>query len=184
MGEVGICFVQKAEIKSTKMKKSTLLLCALVTFFLGTSSNVLAQANYKTGIGIRAGGYENGISIKHFINSNTAIEAITGFRPGLLVQTGLYEKHAEAFNETSINWFYGAGVHIGGVNGNRYYKRFGNDYYYADGGLLLGADGILGLEWKISEVPFALSADLHPRLELAKGPYLDLEAAITLRFTF
>jgi hypothetical protein len=166
------------------MKKSILLLSALFLFILGTSSNVSAQANYKTGIGIRGGGYENGISIKHFINSNTAIEGIIGFRPGVFIVTGLYEKHAVAFSEPSVNWFYGAGAHIGGINGGRYYKRYSNDYYYANNEILLGADGILGLEWKIPEIPFALSADLHPRLELARGPFLDLEAAATLRFTF
>ncbi|MBU1372914.1 MAG: hypothetical protein KKG25_04875 [Bacteroidetes bacterium] len=166
------------------MKKSILLLSAIFLFVLGTSSNVLAQANYKTGIGIRGGGYENGISIKHFTNSSTAIEGIIGFRPGVFIVTGLYEKHAVAFSEPSVNWFYGAGAHIGGINGGRYYKRYSNDYYYANNGILLGADGILGLEWKIPEIPFALSADLHPRLELAKGPFLDLEAAATLRFTF
>jgi hypothetical protein len=166
------------------MKKSILLLSALFLFIIGTSSNVSAQANYKTGIGIRGGGYENGISIKHFINSNTAIEGIIGFRPGVFIVTGLYEKHAVAFSEPSVNWFYGAGAHIGGINGGRYYKRYSNDYYYANNEILLGADGILGLEWKIPEIPFALSADLHPRLELARGPFLDLEAAATLRFTF
>lgn len=166
------------------MKKLAFILSASLFLIGFSASKSLAQANYSTGIGIRGGGYENGLTIKHFTNSSTALEGIIGFRPGVFVITGLYEKHAVAFSEPSVNWYYGAGGHIGSINGDRYYKRYGNDYYYANNGVLLGADGILGLEWKIPEIPFALSGDLHPRLELARGPYLDLEAALTLRFTF
>lgn len=162
------------------MRKLILSTLAVICFAITAS----AQSNYKTGIGIRGGGYENGLTIKHFTNSSTAIEGILGFRPGVVVVTGLYEKHAVAFSEPSVNWFYGAGAHIGAINGNRYYRGYGNDRLYRDNSLLLGADGILGLEWKIPEIPFALSVDLHPRLELAKGPFLDLEAAATLRYVF
>jgi hypothetical protein len=162
------------------MKK--LILSTLVVICLTITAS--AQSNYKTGIGIRGGGYENGLTIKHFTNSSTAIEGIIGFRPGVVVITGLYEKHAVAFSEPSVNWYYGAGAHIGSINGGRYYRGYGQDRYYNDSVLLLGADGILGLEWKIPQIPFALSVDLHPRLELARGPFLDLEAAATLRYTF
>ncbi|MBC7655248.1 MAG: hypothetical protein H7098_12360 [Oligoflexus sp.] len=162
------------------MRKLILSTFTLICFAITVS----AQSNYKTGVGIRGGGYENGLTIKHFTNSNTAIEGILGFRPGVVVVTGLYEKHAVAFSEPSVNWFYGAGAHIGAIDGDRYYRGYGKNRYYRDNGLLLGADGILGLEWKIPEIPFALSGDLHPRLELARGPFLDLEAAATLRFTF
>jgi hypothetical protein len=162
------------------MKK--LILSTLVVICITITAS--AQSNYKTGIGIRGGGYENGLTIKHFTNSSTAIEGIIGFRPGVVVITGLYEKHAVAFSEPSVNWYYGAGAHIGSINGGRYYRGYGKDRYYNDNVLLLGADGILGLEWKIPQIPFALSVDLHPRLELARGPFLDLEAAATLRYTF
>lgn len=165
------------------MKKIILLLSAVTFLLVFTNSESFAQANYKTGIGVRGGGYENGLTVKHFTNSSTAIEGILAFRPGVFVLTGLYEKHAVAFSEPSINWFYGAGAHIGAVDGYRRYRGYGEDRFYDDG-LLLGADGILGLEWKIPEIPFALSIDLHPRLELARGPYFDIQPAASLRFTF
>jgi hypothetical protein len=60
------------------MKK--LILSTLVVICLTITAS--AQSNYKTGIGIRGGGYENGLTIKHFTNSSTAIEGIIGFRPG------------------------------------------------------------------------------------------------------
>ncbi len=166
------------------MKKNVIKLIALVGLVLGLNMSASAQANYNTAVGLRLGGYENGLSLKHFIASDTALEGILGFRPGVFVVTGFYEKHATAFAEPSLTWFYGAGAHIGGISEDRYYKAYGRNRYYGDGGILLGADGILGLEWQVPDIPVSISADLHPRLELARGPYLDLEAALTFRYTF
>ncbi len=164
------------------MKKITFLLC--ISFVALSTPKLFAQ-NYKTAIGIRGGGYENGLTIKHFYKSNTAVEGILGFRPGVFVLTGLIEKHQTAFNEQQLQFYYGAGAHIGGVENGRRYKRFsGDDRIYDRSRLLLGADAILGLEWSIPEIPFVLGVDLHPRLELATGPYLDIEPAVSLRFTF
>ncbi|WP_017258484.1 hypothetical protein [Pedobacter arcticus] len=166
------------------MRKNLLKLVAVLAFTFGLTANVAAQSNYNSAIGLRVGGYENGISLKHFISSDTALEGILGFRRGGFVFTGLYEKQAIAFAEPSLNWFYGAGAHIGGISGDRYYEAYGKDRYYGDSGILLGADGILGLEWQVPDIPIAASLDLHPRLELAKGPFLDMEVALTIRYTF
>jgi hypothetical protein len=166
------------------MREKLLKLVLALGFVFGLTINASAQANYNTAVGLRIGGYENGITLKHFINSDTALEGIIGFRPGVFVVTGLYEKHAVAFAEPSLTWFYGAGAHIGGISENRYYRAYGKDRYYDNSGILLGADGILGLEWQIPELPVSTSLDLHPRIELARGPFLDLEAALTIRYTF
>ncbi|HET8828790.1 MAG TPA: hypothetical protein VFM79_05590 [Pelobium sp.] len=166
------------------MKKNLLKITPLLGLMLVLNTSVSAQANYTTAVGLRLGGYENGISLKHFIASDTALEGILGFRPGVFVVTGLYEKHAIAFAEPSLTWFYGAGAHIGGISGDRYYRAYGKNRYYGDGGILLGADGILGLEWQVPDIPVSASLDLHPRLEIARGPFLDLEAALTIRYTF
>ena len=157
---------------------------ALLMLIVSLSITASAQSNYNTSVGLRLGGYENGISLKHFISSDTALEGIIGFRPGVFVVTGLYEKQAVAFAEPSLNWYYGAGAHIGGISGDSYYRAYGKDRYYGDSGMLIGADGILGLEWQLPQLPISTSLDLHPRLELARGPFLDLEAALTIRYTF
>lgn len=163
------------------MKKFSLILTVISLFAITRS---FAQANYNTAAGIRIGGYENGLTLKHFTSSSTAIEGIIGFRPGVFVATGLYQIHAVAFAQPSLNWFYGFGAHIGGIDGDRYYRSYGGKKYYADGGLILGGDGILGLEYTFPEIPLAISADLHPRIELARGPFLNMEAALSIRYTF
>lgn len=157
----------------------------LVTTFLLTLFFSQGKAqDYTYGLGLRFGGYENGISGKYYLNESTAYEGILGFRPGVVVLTGFYQKYAPAFEVQDLRWFFGLGAHIGGIS-DRQYKRFtGNDDKVYNGGLLLGADAMIGLEWLIPAAPITLGVDLHPRLELAKGPFLDLEPAISIRYVF
>ncbi len=165
------------------MNKSLLRITLLSLFLFFVKINVNAQS-YTTGVGIRLGGYENGLTVKHFTDSKTAIEGILGIRPGAFVLTGLYEKHQNAFDVPNLNWYYGIGGHIGGVGKGRNYRRYGEDRYYDKSGILLGADAILGLEWMVPELPISVGADLHPRLELLNGPFIDLEPALSIRYTF
>ena len=171
--------------KIIDMKRIAIILGFVMSLSLCPFTKSFAQVNYHVGIGLRGGGYENGLTVKYLTNPSTAYEGIVGFRPGVFVVTGLYEKYSTAFKEPSLNWYYGIGAHVGGINSNQDYRRYsGDNYFYNNSSLLFGADAILGLEWEIPEIPFALSLDLHPRLELAKGPFLDIEPAISIRYTF
>jgi hypothetical protein len=68
-------------------------------------STVLFGQDYQTAVGVR-GGFGYGVTVKHFINSQDALEGILSSRwQGLLV-TGLYERHADAFNTKGLFWFY------------------------------------------------------------------------------
>src|SRR5690606_15712751 len=158
--------------------KQRLLLSALLSFLFFSTAK--AQ-DYDMGIGLRFGGYENGITAKYFADDVTAYEGILGFRPGVVVLTGLYQKHAPAFDVQVLKWYFGLGAHIGGISGDRYRRYTGEDKTYSSG-LLLGADAVIGLEWLIPTAPLSLGADLRPRLELGKGPFIDLEPAISIRY--
>jgi hypothetical protein len=99
------------------------------------------------------------------------------------VVTGLYELHQEAFKTPGLKFYYGFGAHLGSV-GSGVYKTYGGDQYYNNNRILLGADGVLGLEYKIAEAPIAISLDLNPRVELATGPFFDLAPGLGLKYTF
>lgn len=73
-----------------------------------------AQSGYTTGIGLR-GGAASGLTVKHFIKSDAAIEGIlsTSFKYRGTVITVLYEKHAQAFDTRGLQWYYGLGGHVG-----------------------------------------------------------------------
>jgi hypothetical protein len=163
------------------MKKSAYILFFSISFLLiGKRSQ--AQ-DYQTAVGLKFGAYEIGPSIKYFTDKNTALEGILGIRNHGVVFTGLYEKHAQAFGVNQLNFYYGFGGHIGSI-GSGVYRRLGDDEYYNGKHLLIGADATLGLEYKIPDAPIAISLDLNPRLELAKGPFFDIAPGLGLKYTF
>ncbi|CAN0013796.1 unnamed protein product, partial [Chrysoparadoxa australica] len=89
-----------------------------------------------------------------------------GFWHHGLSATVLYERHVNAFGVNGFKWYYGGGGHAS-IHNNQYYGTyFGRSPYYDDGALGLGVDGILGLEYKIPAIPFALSLDIKPFVEV------------------
>ena len=140
--------------------------------------------DYKTAVGIKFGGYENGPSIKFFPNNDIAFEGILGFRDHGVVITGLYEIHQQAFNAAGLKFYYGAGVHIGSESAGVYKTFGGGNETYNTAHVLFGVDGVLGLEYKIPQAPIAISLDLNPRAELATGPFFDIAPGLGLKYTF
>lgn len=135
-----------------------------LTIFLSAFLLSFSHAqDYNTGIGVR-GGYANGLTIKHFISSNTALEGILASRWKGFQLTGLYEIHNRAFNTERLNWYYGFGAHVGfwdGDDTNDYWGDPGKSY------TVIGIDGIIGLEYNFSEIPFNLSVDWKPAFNLS-----------------
>lgn len=164
------------------MKNTTYILAICLGFLLiGQRSN--AQ-DYKWAAGLKFGGYENGISGKYFMQSNVALEGILGFRSHGVVVTGLYEIHQPAFNVDKLKFYYGFGAHLGSIGSGPYRRFNGDDRIYNDARILLGADGVLGLEFVIPQSPIAVSLDLNPRIELATGPFFDIAPGLGIKYTF
>ncbi len=140
-----------------------ILCCALVV------SKAEAQ-DYKTAVGIRlssiAPAINNSISFKYFFNQTTAVEALLSFGDPVALGA-LIEKHND-LNAGGLTWFYGAGAYIG-FSGRRN----------------IGAQGILGIDYKISSLPINLSVDWKPELNIAREFSFEPSAvAISARFTF
>lgn len=168
------------------MKKATYFLFILAAFLLTANSSKAQQynPNYQFALGLKFGGYENGISGKYFMNSSTSLEGILGFRSHGLVFTGLYELNQQAFSLEGFKFYYGFGAHVGAV-GSGVYKRFGGaNEFYNSGQVLLGADGVIGLEYVIPNSPIAISLDLNPRVEIATGPFFDIGPGLGVKYTF
>jgi hypothetical protein len=152
------------------IKKSLSALFIILISFVITAN---AQ-EYSTGIGVRAGD-ASGITAKHFIGSAAAIDGILGFTKDLksFRITGLYELHVDAFGVSELQWFYGAGAHISTKN---------NDISTELG---IGIDGVVGLEWIIKEIPFSMSMEVKPALELFNKIELNpFSAALSIRYVF
>jgi hypothetical protein len=166
--------------------KKLLLSALLFNVILFAANGLKAQIqpqSYQFAAGLKFGGYENGISGKYNAGNDVSLEAIIGFRSSGVVITGLYEINQTAFNVPELKFYYGAGAHIGSIGNS--YQRFGsNGQVYANNQLLLGVDGVIGLEYLIPKSPIAVSLDLNPRVELAGGPFVDLAPGLGVKYTF
>jgi hypothetical protein len=157
------------------MKNLIICICLIASFLLiSKTSNAQQSQNYKTAVGLKFGGYENGLSVKYFTTPDVALEGVLGIRNHGVVITGLYEIHMEAFGIHELKFYYGAGAHIGSVGSGTYQRFGGGDQTYTKSQILLGVDGVLGLEYLIPNSPIAVSIDLNPRAELASGPCFDI----------
>ncbi|UEG54332.1 hypothetical protein LLH06_05045 [Mucilaginibacter daejeonensis] len=163
------------------MKKLTLLL--LTSAFVIVIQQKASAQLYKAAAGLKFTGYENGVSGKYFLNENNAVEGILGIRSHGVVLTGLYQIHQTVFDVPELKFYYGFGAHLGAI-GDGHYRRFVKDDDYGDAGILIGADGVVGMEYLIPETPIAISFDLNPRLELGRGPFFDLSPGLGLKYTF
>jgi hypothetical protein len=171
-----------------KMNRIKLILITALLLLVNAKSRA---ESYETALGFRLGGVSSGITVKHFISSNAALEGILSFGGHTFLITGLYEKHQEFPNAEGLTWFYGGGAHIGFINSNYGYY----DYYYHghgkynvnednyDARFLLGADFIIGLDYKIKNAPIDLSLDVKPMLDIIPGFYGYWEGALSFRFT-
>ncbi len=143
---------------------------------------------YKTAIGFRIG-ETSGLTIKHFMNTSSAVEGIVGVWSDAISLTCLYEKQANA-GVSGLSWYYGAGGHLFFESGsNRYYYHDQYYYYrnyYANDGAGIGIDGMVGLEYKIRPIPFAIDFDVKPFIEVNTSGtlYYSIDPGFGIKFTF
>ncbi len=147
---------------------------------LGTTQELSAQ-QYNTGLGLRLSPFW-GVTAKHFYSNTDAVEGILHSRWNAFKLTGLWERHTRAFDEPGLYFYYGGGAHLGAANG-RYY----NDRFYSNSRLIIGLDGILGLEYTLQDhsIPLNASLDWKPAFEFSPfAGFWGGEIAISVRYLF
>lgn len=165
-----------------KTLHTALLLIGLGTFQLKAQTG---KSTYQNAIGLRVGP-TSGVTFKHHSGSH-AIEGIVGFWNTGASITGLYEIHAPT-GTPGLKWYYGGGGHIAFQSSDYYYRYRGNDYVYRyrDQGVALGVDAIVGIEYKITPIPIAVSLDIKPLIEINNhgNVYGGLDPGLGIKFTF
>lgn len=146
------------------------------------SSAFLNQKNfYSTAIGIR-GGYSSGITIKHFVKEDAAVEGIVSLRKNHVSILGLYEKHKyNALSVANLSWEYGLGGHailFNDINDD----RKNNDVFRND--IALGIVAVFGLEYVFGEIPFTLGIDVLPYFDFVGSRNSFLDGSIAFRYVF
>lgn len=158
------------------MMKKLLFTLIAATALLVSTTDVKAQG-YKNAIGGRFGD-ANGISFKTALNNNAMLELIANFRSNKSVDyfriTGLYEVYNPINGAEGLNWYYGGGATIGSAKVKGY-----------DGDLYLGANGVIGLDYKFRGAPINLSLDWVPTLQLTPNTdFYSGDVGLGVRFTF
>lgn len=160
------------------MKK--IIAAALLILVSGTVYNASAQ-EYKTALGVRLSSsnamQNNSVSFKQFISDKTAIEALFTFGDPLALGA-LLEFH-KPLNPAGLTWFYGGGGYIGFVKKlNTNTGKEGTDPNF-------GAQGVIGLDYKFTNIPLNISLDWKPELNLVNDINFEPAAiGFTARFTF
>ncbi|HOW10152.1 MAG TPA: hypothetical protein PLX08_10150 [Bacteroidales bacterium] len=158
------------------MRKIVITLTLFIFFTLFASAQ-----DYNTGVGLRLG-FSNGLTVKHFLSQRSAVEGLLSTRWHGFELTGLYEVHDNAFDVDRLNWYFGGGAHVGFWNGDYTYDRWG-----AEGKqyVIIGVDGILGIEYNFTEIPINISLDWKPSFNLTgySGFWGD-GGALSIRYIF
>jgi hypothetical protein len=157
------------------MKKLVIFfaLCLLLTV------SVYSQ-DYKAGIGFR-GGLSNGLTIKYFVASDQALEALVAARWGGFHLTGMYEFHHDFFDVSGLYLYYGFGGHYGFWKNDSKYPGGSGDQNHN----VIGVNGIAGIEYNFSQIPFNISLDYKPAFNPFNKPkfWLD-EFGISVRYVW
>jgi hypothetical protein len=153
------------------MKKYVMILSAL---FMGTTvfaQNKTAESlTYKTAAGVRIWDGA-GLSLKTFIADKSALEFIGFFNKDGVRITGLYEYHGELNTEGNLKWYAGPGAHVGLYKGNN---------------TAFGIDGVVGIDYKFTNLPLNLSLDWQPSIEFfsGKSSFVGSWGGLGARYTF
>jgi hypothetical protein len=160
------------------MKK---IIVAIVLFTGIGLFNTLSAQDYKTALGVRLSSstamVNNSVSIKHFINEKVAIEGLLSFGDPLAIGA-LVEIH-KPLAASGLTWFYGGGGYIGFV------KTLNTTTQKTNTDTNIGAQGVIGLDYKFNNVPLNISLDWKPELNIITDINFEPAAiGFTARFTF
>lgn len=154
----------------------------IVALFVAIAIASTASAqDYKTALGVRlsssAAMVNNSISFKQFISDKTAIEAYFSFGDPLAL--GAMLEFHKPLAPAGLTYYYGVGGYLGFVKTtNTATNKTTTDPN-------IGAQGVIGLDYKFTNVPLNLSLDWKPELNIVNDINFEPAAiGLTARFTF
>jgi hypothetical protein len=154
--------------------KKILIITLLIMF-----GSLAAKAQYSNAIGVRGSLY-SGITYKTSAGNNY-FEFIGATRWGGFNFTALWEKNNAISEVPNLYWYYGFGGHVGIWDRDRavWFDEPGDD------AVVIGVDGIIGLEYAFDEIPFCISLDYKPAFNLVGYTgFLGDNGALSIRYTF
>lgn len=159
------------------MKKVFLAMLFAVGVMAGANAQSMGS-DYQTALGVKI--YPGAISLKSFTQDNVALEGLAYFWDNGFRFTGLYEIHGDITGVDGLKWYVGPGAHVGFYN-----DHWKKEYPGRDGGVAIGVDGVLGLDYKISGAPINVSLDWQPSFNIIGHSYFEGGwGGLGVRYTF
>ena len=149
------------------MKKIILILFLFIVLFSVKSysqDNIIKD--YCSGIGVKLNPFA--VSGKLFVSDERAIELQCNMFSTDPRVVGLYEVYQPILGPLvgyRLQWYYGAGVH---------YKLCSN---------VPGADGVIGIDYKLKNSPVDISLDLQPNFDFKVPSQLTGFGGMSIRYT-
>jgi hypothetical protein len=158
------------------MKKTILVIAAFLLVQISFAQKSNNSSSYTTALGLKL--FDGaGISVKHFIKDNVALEGVGYFWNRGTRITGLYEFHFDIESVEGLKWYVGPGAHVGFYNTK--FRGVGNNSTF------VGIDGVLGLDYKFSGAPINLSLDWQPSFEFGEDRgFIGSWGGLAVRYTF
>ncbi len=161
------------------MKK--IIVSLLVVLTTGIFYTASAQQPYTTAVGVRLSSsnamVSNAISVKHFINDKMAVEGLLSFGDPLALGA-LLELH-QPLSSPGLSWYYGGGAYLA------FLKKVNTTTQKTSTDPNLGAQGVIGLDYKFTNIPLNISLDWKPELNIVNDINFEPAAiGFTARFTF
>ena len=183
-------------MKTSLQTTISVILCLSFVFCKNATAQedaFVKQKPYISSIGIRLGN-EYGITVKQFVNYNTAFEGILSkdkkFNATRI--TLLYEVQNKIKNIKNVCLYYGIGAHASffrpnyniAVKSNGYYDVIGkwHSLDYRVNYSSAGFDALIGLEYIFEKIPVAISLDAKPYLDFISMPGSLINGAISLKY--
>jgi hypothetical protein len=147
--------------------------CFLLITYLANSqtSNEQYTSPYKKAIGFKLN--PGAISYRSFYTRNKAVEGIGFISIDGFQLTILNEKYFP------FAWYIGYGGHF-----NLWSEKYKLNNPAKSAGVAVGADGMLGLDYKLKNAPINISVDIQPAFNFVGASYFDLGwGGIGIRYT-
>ena len=171
------------------MKRVFTLSCLVAAFTV--CSVITLRAQYVTGIGLRGGKFNSGVSFKRFFDANnsTGVEALIA-RSKIGRDYGWVAKGFIVFQrpimdsrlQAPFDIVFGGGLHGGYYKYGYYYIENGKEIPYALDVYTFGVDAMIGIEYKIPIAPITITVDCNPFFTLVnKGPEF-IDFGLSLRY--
>ncbi|MFN9499956.1 MAG: hypothetical protein ACK57K_01390 [Chryseotalea sp.] len=153
-----------------------LLLCNV------TQAQKYNDSEYTSALGGKFWAYGVGITFKQFLPNRNAVELVGHIWNDGGRFSGMYQFHYNIKGAEGLKWYIGPEAHIAVYNNHKNERFYFKNW---DSGTYLGVGGVIGFDYKFSEMPINISLDWQPSFEFGNDHgFIGAWGGFAVRYTF